>query len=100
MEQYVLVVPIFRNLRGAFHSTKDSGLKFWVFLVANGTVFSGRLRQPVTLSFARKYKINQSKQMADSLPLLLATTTLKLKRTIFTTKALKKAGNLQQSVSN
>ena len=34
-------------------------------------------------SFARKYKINQSKQMADSLPLLLASTTLKLKRTIF-----------------
>ena len=26
---------------GAFHSTKFSGLKFWVFHATNGTVFSG-----------------------------------------------------------
>ena len=28
---------------GAFHSTKYSGLKFWVFHATNGTVFSGAL---------------------------------------------------------
>ena len=33
----------FENLEGAFHSTKYSGLKFWVFHATNGTVFSGAL---------------------------------------------------------
>ena len=37
--------------------------------MANGTVFSSRLRQPAghLPSFVRKYKINQSKKKADSL---------------------------------
>ena len=31
------------DIRGAFHSTKNSGLKFRVFHATNGTVFSGSL---------------------------------------------------------
>ena len=49
---------------GAFHSAKNSGLKFRVFRVANGTVFSGRLCQPVTFQkckFCAKIQ-NKSKQ--------------------------------------
>jgi len=48
------------QLRGAFHSTKNSGLKFRAFPMTNGTVFSGLLNQPVpghhVPSFERKYK--------------------------------------------
>ena len=46
------------ELLGAFHSTKNSGLKS---LVANGTVFSGRLRQPVTFQVSRE-NTNKPKQ--------------------------------------
>ena len=45
----------------AFHSTKYSGLKFWVFYTTNGTVFSGSLDYPIpghqVPSFAQKYEI-------------------------------------------
>ena len=49
--------------RGAFHSTKYSGLKFRVFHATNGTVFSGSLNYPIpghqVPSFARKYEIKR-----------------------------------------
>ena len=71
-----LVLVRFESM-GAFHSTKNSGLKFLVFHVTNGTVFSVWLGQvdpgQHVPSFPRKYEINQGKtNMADSLPLLLA----------------------------
>ena len=40
---FPVLVPPSEALRGAFHSTKNSGLKFRVFHVTNGTVFSGWL---------------------------------------------------------
>ena len=42
---------------GAFHSTKNSGMKFRVFHVTNGTVFSSWL-DPAFPGFAREYEVN------------------------------------------
>ena len=48
-----------------FHSTGYSGLRFWIFHVTNGTVFSGWLDQPVpgphVKSFTPKYETNENK---------------------------------------
>ena len=36
---------------GAFHSTKNSGLKFQVFCAANGTVFSHTRSQSISINY-------------------------------------------------
>ena len=65
------------ELRGAFHSTKNSGMKFRVFHVTNGTVFSGWFEpsrpSPSHTNFRAKIRNKQGNQkMADSLSILLA----------------------------
>ena len=62
---------------GAFHSTKTSGMKFRVFHVTNGTVFSGWFEpsrpSPSRTNFRAKIRNKQGNQkMADSLSILLA----------------------------
>ena len=62
---------------GAFHSTKNSGMKFRVFHVTNGTVFSGWFEpsrpSPSRTNFRAKIRNKQGNQkMADSLSILLA----------------------------
>ena len=47
-----------REIGGAFHSTKHSGIKFRVFHATNGTVFSGWLDQAFP-GFAREYEVNK-----------------------------------------
>ena len=63
--------------RGTFHSTKNSGMKFQVFHVTNGTVFSGWFEpscpSPSRTNFRVKIWNKQGNQiMADSLSILLA----------------------------
>ena len=69
--------PLSTKTKGAFHSTKNCGMKFRVFHVTNGTVFSGwfepsRPRSSRT-NFRAKIPNKQGNQkMADSLSILLA----------------------------
>ena len=63
--------------KGAFHSTKNSGMKFRVFHVTNGTVFSGWFEpsrpSPSRTNFRAKIRNKQGNQkMADSSSILLA----------------------------
>ena len=65
------------DIGGAFHSTKNSGMKFRVFHVTNGTVFSGWFEpsrpSPSRTNFRAKIRNKQGNQkMADSLSILLA----------------------------
>ena len=52
--------------RGAFHSTKNSGMKFRVFHVTNGTVFSSWLDQAFP-GFAREYEVNKGNKWWQTL---------------------------------
>ena len=60
--------------RGAFHSTKNSGLKLRKFYVANGTVFCGWLPQPAPVHHVHDFgaKIQNKTEMADHARLLFA----------------------------
>ena len=49
------------EIKGAFHSTKHSGMKFRVFHVTNRTVFSSWLDQAFP-GFAREYEVNGGKK--------------------------------------
>ena len=73
----LVLSPIGSKTMGAFHSTKNSGIKFRVFHVTNGTVFSGWFEpsrpSPSRTNFRAKIPNKQGNQkMADSLSILLA----------------------------
>ena len=49
--------PLLTFNLGAFHSTKYSGLKFWVFHATNGTVFSGSLDSTRLSSMVIRFQV-------------------------------------------